>query len=76
MMFTASKCRGNWLHRFEIVGECSSGVLERCVICHKKKSFRIVNGVPNPKKYLAYHMRNALPKEHRLFFHEYADLKR
>lgn len=71
MNFSASKCRGNWLHRFEVVGTSDAGVLERCEICHVKKSFRAVDGSINNRKYLSFHMRNALQKDHRLFAHEY-----
>lgn len=70
--FKNSKCRGSWLHRLDVVGTSEEGVLERCQICHMKISFRIRGGVVSAKKYLSYHMRNALPKEHRLFAHEYA----
>lgn len=71
MTLENSKCRGSWLHRFEVVGSSTQGVLERCAICHKKVSFRVRDGIVSPINYLSYHMRNALPKEHRLFAHEY-----
>lgn len=62
-----SQCKGRLLHRFELVGECTSGVLERCTICHKKVSFRMAEGKIDNKNYLSYHMHDVLPKEHRLF---------
>lgn len=69
--FKDSYCRNGWLHRYDVVGTAEQGVLERCKICHKKKSFRIVDGSVSPKKYLSFHMRNGLQKDHRLFPHEY-----
>lgn len=75
MNLANSKCRGNWLHRFELVGASDQGVLERCEICHMKKSFRTVNGTINNIQYLSYHMRNGLQKEQRLFNHEYPNQK-
>lgn len=69
-MIWKSACKGK-LHHFELVGECPSGVLERCVRCYKKVSFRIVDGAIDNKNYLSYHMRDVLPKEHRLYAREY-----
>lgn len=75
MMFDNSKCRGNWLHRFELVGMSDKGVLERCLICHKKVSHRMVDGSINNKRYLSFHMREGLQKDHRLFAKEYPDVR-
>jgi hypothetical protein len=75
MIFKESICRSGWLHRYDLVGQAKEGVLERCVICHKKKSFRIRGGTVNPKNYLAYHMRNALTKDHRKFSKEYPHVR-
>lgn len=71
MDISKSSCKSGWLHRFEVVGTSEEGVLERCAICHQKKSFRLRNGTVNPTQYLSYHMRQALQKDHRLFAHEY-----
>jgi len=72
MDLSVSICRSGYFHRWDIVGASSIGVLERCQICHKKKSYRIVDGTINNKEYLSYHMRSALQKDHRKFEHEYA----
>lgn len=70
-MFTDSQCRNGWLHRFTIIGEYEQGIQERCGICGKKEFFRIYGGKIDNRKYLATHMRQALPKQHRLFEKEY-----
>lgn len=72
MMFDSSKCRGSWLHRFTIIGQYDQGIQERCGICGKKEFFRVAGGKIDNRKYLAFHMRQALPKVHRLYQHEYA----
>lgn len=75
MNFDNSKCRGNWYHRFELVGMSENGVLERCEICRKKVSFRIIDGRIDNKNYLSYHFRNGLQKDHRKFRHEYPNVR-
>lgn len=72
MRFINSECRNKGLHKFELVGEAAYGVLERCERCGGKVSFRVVDGRIDTNNYLSYHMRNALPREHRLFEREYA----
>lgn len=71
MMFTDSRCRNGWLHRFTIIGQYEQGIQERCGICGRKEFFRAYNGKVDNRKYLAFHMRQALPKVHRLYDREY-----
>lgn len=71
MIFADSQCRNGWLHRFNIVQQLENGVVERCEICGIKVPFRIHEGRINNKQYLSFHLRNALPKEHRAFAREY-----
>lgn len=74
-IFTKSKCKGNWLHRMQIIGQYSEGVQERCELCHKKVFFRIINGKSNNTRYISYHMRQVLIPQHRLFNHEFPNYK-
>lgn len=71
MLFVNSWCRNKWLHRFFIVAETPKGIVERCEICGKKVVFRIKDGRTDNKRYLAYHMRQALIPQHRYFDKEY-----
>jgi len=75
MIFTASKCKSSWLHRFKIIAQYPEGVQERCEICHKKVFLRVINGKSNNTRYIASHMRQVLVPQHRLFIHEYPNSK-
>ncbi len=67
-----SRCRNQWLHRFEIKQEYDNGVLEVCSICGKSKFFKIMDGKLNNYEYMSYHFRQALPPFHPYFEREYA----
>ncbi len=75
-IFTRSKCRGSWLHRFNMVARYQNGIQERCEICGKKVFFRVIDGKSNNTDYISYHMRQVLIPQHRLFFHEWPHLLR
>lgn len=74
MQFVNSRCRNNWLHRFRIVIQTQRGIVERCEICGIKVRFRIIDGKTDNKRYLSYHMRQALNPAHRYFEKEYGKL--
>ena len=71
-MFGKSECIDTWLHRFELVGAYEQGVLERCSICSQEEFFPVSEGRIDNVEYLSYHARQALPKQHPYFNHEYA----
>jgi len=66
-----SKCLNSYLHRFEIIGEYESGVLEVCQICKKAVFFKLIDGKVNNLAYMDWHIRNALPQNHPLYYHEF-----
>lgn len=70
-MWGNSECIDSWLHRFEIVMAHETGVMERCTICGTEQFFPVVNGTTDNAEYLSYHARQALMKQHELFYHEY-----
>lgn len=55
-----SQCKGKYLHRYAIIEEFETGVLENCEICHKSKFFRAVGGEIENNAYMSYHLRLAL----------------
>lgn len=63
-----SECHGNWLHRYVITETFPEGVKERCTICKDTQFFN--TNIPN-YEYLSYHLRSALPREHKRFIKEY-----
>jgi len=75
MDFGHSKCKGSWLHRFELVVEYhhpNVAVKERCARCAKELIFPIdPNGNADNNNYLKYHARLALLPQHSLYNHEY-----
>lgn len=73
MDFSLSRCKGNWLHRFDIVAEYNGrAVKERCARCGKEVVFKLdSNGNASNNEYLKYHARQALLPQHRLYSHEY-----
>lgn len=77
MDFKESRCRGIWLHKFDIVAEYHSpnqAVKERCARCGKEVVFRLDrNGNANNFEYIKYHARQALVPQHALFTHEYPE---
>ena len=70
-----SICKGGWLHRYVLLRQNPEWVEEGCLICRKKVYYRIVDGKIDNLKYLKDHIRQALPKSHRLFKHEYPNKK-
>lgn len=76
MDFTLSRCKGIWLHRYEIVAEYHfppDAVKERCARCGKEIVHKIdPKGNANNFEYLKNHAREALVPQHPLFAHEYA----
>lgn len=71
MNFALSKCRGIYLHKFDIVGQYENAVEERCTRCAKQVIFKTYMGKTDNNRYLSFHARQALPKAHNLFEHEY-----
>lgn len=66
-----SKCKGLWLHRFEIAEQFNDAVVERCAICGKQKAFAVRDGRVNNLEYIAFHIRQVLVPQHNLYNHEY-----
>ena len=71
MNLKKSKCKGNWLHKFQILGENPFYVFERCERCGKKELFRKINGRIDNYAYAASHMREILQQWHPLYKHEH-----
>ena len=66
-----SVCRGNFLHKFQIIKNTGNGVLERCERCGLQKHFH--NETKN-HHYLSWHIRSALQSWEPLFNREYPQL--
>ena len=66
-----SICKGGWLHRFVILSQSPYWVEEGCLICRKKVYFKIIEGRIDNLNYAKCHIRQGLPKNHRLFYHEF-----
>lgn len=66
-----SECHYGHLHKFSIVYQNDTGVVERCDRCHKVKFFP--HNVPN-HVYLSYHMRSILQKDDPRFAREYKQI--
>jgi hypothetical protein len=77
MNFQKSRCKGIWLHRFELVADYNGwAVKERCARCGKEVVFKLdSNGNADNNRYLSYHARQALLKEHSLYSHEYPNAR-
>jgi len=72
-LWRQSKCKGHWLHRYQLARQFSEGSEEVCEICHDKRFFKVRNGKVNNREYLDYHLRSALPKYHNYFKKEYGN---
>ena len=70
-----SICKIGWLHRYELSRQSPEIVEEVCKICGKRVYYRIVDGRIDNLKYLRDHIRQALPRHHRLYYHEYPNKK-
>jgi hypothetical protein len=69
-----SNCKGTWLHRFKITEQYGNAVKEVCEICGKSKVFKIdESGRTNNLEYVAYHIRQVLVPQHKLYQHEYGN---
>lgn len=66
-----SECGNGYLHRFKLQRQWINCVEEVCEICGQAEFFTINEGRIDNMAYIEYHMRQCLPKEHDLFFHEY-----
>lgn len=67
-----SKCVNGWLHNFKISEDhAEEGVFETCRLCGKRQFFRVVDRKADNATYLKYHIRQALPPNHLLFYREY-----
>lgn len=75
MNFSKSKCKGIWLHKFDIVEEHhipNKAVKERCARCGKDIIHVLdQNENADNNEYIKYHMREALVPQHPLFNHEF-----
>lgn len=66
-----SKCKGTWLHNFNLVAQYENAVKEVCDKCGKSKVFSIKDGRINNLEYIAYHIKQVLVPEHKLYSHEH-----
>ena len=66
-----SECENGWYHRFEITGQDRDYVEETCQICGHQAYFKTIEGKSENNIYLAFHIRQCLPKYHTLFEREY-----
>lgn len=73
MDFSLSKCKGIWLHKFDLVADYQGqAVKERCGRCGKEIIIKLdTRGLADNGTYLKYHARQALMPQHVLYSHEY-----
>lgn len=71
MDFTASKCRGTYLHKFITIKDNGEFVFERCVRCGKRNIVKVVKGQVDVVRYSKKHVREFLIPQHRLWGHEF-----
>lgn len=71
MDFSASLCKGYWLHKFLTIKENGDDVLERCTRCGKRNILKIVAQQLDVVRYSKQHMREFLIPQHRLFSREF-----
>lgn len=71
MDFSASKCKGYFLHKFATLKDNGEAVMERCVKCGKKNVVKVVKGQVDIVGYSRKHMREFIIPQHRLFAHEF-----
>lgn len=73
MDWSYSKCKGIWLHNFQLVSDYQGkAVKERCLRCGKDLIVKLDDkGLADNTNYLKYHMRQAFVPQHPLFSHEY-----
>ncbi len=71
MDFSASKCKGYWLHKFLTIEDKGSDVLERCARCGKRNVIKVVKQQLDVVRYSKKHMREFIIPQHRLYLHEF-----
>lgn len=71
MDFSASRCKGTYLHKFLTIKNNSSDVLERCSKCGKRNIIKVYNGQLDIVRYSKQHLREFLIPQHRLFNKEF-----
>ena len=72
MDFSLSKCKGIWLHKYDLIADYrGEAIKERCSRCGKEIIIKLYNGVTDNNNYLKHHMRQSLVPQHSLFDHEY-----
>lgn len=76
MDFSASKCRGVYLHKFATITDNGESVLERCVKCGKRNVVKAVKGQVDIVRYSQQHQREFLIPQHRLFGKEFQSYKK
>lgn len=69
--YRKSECMGGYLHKFNIYREFDTGVEEVCERCGMDVYFPVVNGQVDNENYIDYHLKEVLPMNHPLFFHEF-----
>jgi len=69
-----SRCKSAWLHDYKISGTYPSAIRETCNKCGKSIYIKIANERIDNLKYIKYHMKQVLMKEHPLYIHEYGKL--
>lgn len=71
MDFSASICKGSWLHKFITIKDSGSNVLERCTKCGHRNIVKVVKGQVDVVRYSKQHLREFLIPQHRLFNKEF-----
>lgn len=66
-----SKCKGIFLHNYQIIHQYPNAVKEICNRCGKMTIFRIENGRIDNNHYIAHHIRQMLVPQHKLYGNEY-----
>ena len=70
-----SRCKGAFLHRYNILWQTPYITTEVCQLCGKKIHFKIFEGRIDNLEYIRHHMRQVLIPLHNLFKHEYSGKK-
>lgn len=71
MDFSASKCKGYWLHKFLTIKDNGEYVLERCARCGERNVIKVVAQQLDVVRYSKLHMREFIIPQHRLYLHEF-----
>lgn len=73
--WSKSDCKDGWLHDYKIIAQYPQGVIEGCLKCKDKQYFKVLSGKVANMEYIKYHLRQALPRYHKLFYHEYQNAR-